>query len=512
MWSPGPEILTVDEMYEMDRLTVASGISSLTLMENAGRQVANEIAKRWSHCKTTVICGPGNNGGDGYVVARHLQARGFDVDVVAYGAHGTLAGDAATMAKLWTGPKRPFSPADPIHGRLYVDAIFGAGLSRGLAPELGQYFEDIQSADIPIVAVDVPSGLSGDQAKFVGDFRPWTAALTVTFFRKKPAHVLNPGRQFCGEIVCVDIGIPVGILFELAANEERESGIRRPLCVENTKPPPLPALDPDGHKYKRGHCIVVSGPANATGAARLAARAALRGGAGLVTVAAGRDAIAVLGASRTMIAASEAPSTAIMVREVQDGPALGQLLKDNRLNAVVVGPGNGVGPATKAHVAAALASKAGVVLDADALTSFEGDAMSLFKLLNERAVLTPHDGEFEKLFPGELAAAPSRIEAARAAARKSGATVLLKGASTVIADPAGDVAINTNAPPYLATAGSGDVLAGLIGGLMAQGMAAFDAARLGAFLHGACGRIAGAGLIAEDLPEHLPQALHSLEN
>lgn len=502
MWSPGPEILTVDEMYEIDRLTVASDIPSLTLMENAGRQVANEIAKRWSHCKTTVLCGPGNNGGDGYVVARHLQARGYDVDVVAYSAHGTLTGDAAEMAKLWKGPRRPFNPEDPVHGRLYVDAVFGAGLSRGLAPELGQFFQDIMSADIPIVAVDLPSGISGDQAKFVDDFKPWTAALTVTFFRKKPAHVLYPARQYCGEIVCADIGIPVGILFELDEKEERADGAKRPLCVENLKPSKPPTLDSAGHKYKRGHCVVISGPASATGAARLAASAALRSGAGLVTVAASGDAIPVLGAALT----------AVMVREVKDGAALATLLQDTRLNAVVVGPGNGVGPATKARVAAALASSASVILDADALTSFESDSASLFKLLNERAVLTPHDGEFERLFPGLLSGSLNRAEAARAAALKAGATVLLKGPDTVIAQPNGDVAVNTNAPAQLATAGSGDVLAGIIGGLMAQGMSSFDAARTGAYLHGACGRIAGPGLIAEDLAECLPDALSALKN
>lgn len=502
MWSPGPEILTVDEMYEIDRLTVASGIASLTLMENAGRQVANEIAKRWSHCKTTVVCGPGNNGGDGYVVARHLQARGYDVDVVAYSAHGTLTGDAATMAKSWTGPRRSFNSEDPVHGRLYVDAVFGMGLSRSIAPELGQFFEDIQSADIPIVAIDVPSGVSGDQAKFVDNFKPWTAALTVTFFRKKPAHVLYPARQYCGEIVCVDVGIPIGVLYELADKESRSRGSHWPLCAENIRPPAPPAFDPAGHKYKRGHCVVVSGPADATGAARLAARAALRSGAGLVTVTAAREAIPVLGAALT----------SIMLREIQDGASLLAMLQDERLNAVVIGPGNGVGAATKARVAAALASSASVVLDADALTSFEGDTASLFKQLNERAVLTPHDGEFERLFPGVLSAALNRIEAARAAAQKSGAIVLLKGPDTIIANPAGDVAVNTNAPPHLATAGSGDVLAGIIGGLIAQGMTAFDAARTGAFLHGACGRIAGPGLIAEDLADRLPEALQALKN
>ena len=502
MWSPGPEILTVDDMYEVDRLTVVSGIASLTLMENAGRQVANEIAKRWPHCRTTVLCGPGNNGGDGYVVARHLQARGYAVDVVAYGDHGSLKADAAAMAKLWTGPTQPFNPQDAVHGALVVDAIFGAGLSRGLPSDLSRLFEDVQSADIPIVAVDVPSGIGGDRAKFLDGVKPWSAALTVTFFRKKSAHVLYPARKYCGEIVCADIGIPIGMFHALAEQGRESGGVKRPSCVENIEPPPLPFLDPTAHKYKRGHCVVVSGPSSATGAARLAARAALRAGAGLVTVVAANEAIPILSASLT----------AVMVREVGDGAALSSLLQDKRLNAVVIGPGSGLGTATKAYVLAALASGASVVLDADALTSFAGDTASLFKQLNDRAVLTPHEGEFERLFPGLLSDALNRIEAARTAAERSGAVVLLKGPDTVIASPAGAAAVNTNAPAQLATAGSGDVLAGIVGALLAQGMPAFDAARTAAFLHGACGRIAGPGLIAEDLPERLPDALKSLEN
>lgn len=496
MWSPGPEILTVAEMSEVDRLTVASGVPSLTLMENAGRQVANEIAKRWSNRRTTVLCGPGNNGGDGYVVARHLQARGWPVEIIVFTDPASLKDDAAEMVKQWRGPTRRFDPKEPVHGELFVDAAFGAGLTRALVPDLSQLFEDIGMADVPVVAVDVPSGLSGDEGRFLGDTQPWNATLTVTFFRKKPAHVLYPGRGACGEVVLVDIGIPDGMIHALNEHEQREAGRQRPECVENNDPPPPPPLDPTTHKYQRGHCLVVSGSAAATGAARLAARAALRVGAGLVTVAGPRDALPELGASLT----------AIMVREASDAAALSAMLQDKRINAVVIGPGNGVGKATQEKVAAALASSAGVVLDADALTSFAGEPTTLFRQLNERAVLTPHEGEFEKLFPGLLAKSANRIEAARAAAERARAVVLLKGPDTVIAQPNGDAAVNTNAPSHLATAGAGDVLAGTIAGLKAQGLRAFDAARTGAFLHGACGRITGAGLIAEDLPERLPQA------
>lgn len=500
MWTPGPEILTVAEMSEVDRLTAASGVSSLTLMENAGRQVANEIAKRWSVRRTTVLCGPGNNGGDGYVVARHLQARGYPVEVVRVGDHAALKSDAAAMAKLWTGPSRAFNPKDAIHGELFVDAIFGAGLSRGLAPELSQLFEDIGMADVPIVAVDVPSGVHGDRAVFLDDGQPWQAALTVTFFRKKPAHVLYPARGYCGEIICVDIGIPDGMLHALV--DPGMGGVNAaPVLVENVAPPVPAALDAVVHKYKRGHCVVVSGPSSATGAARLAARAALRVGAGLVTVAGDAAAVSTLSASLT----------AVMVREAGTPAALQAMLQDKRLNAVVVGPGNGLGKATQEKVAAVLASGASAVLDADALSSFADRPEALFKLLNERCVLTPHEGEFERLFPGLLAKSENRIEAARVAAARAQAVVLLKGADTVIAKPSGEAAVNTNATADLATAGSGDVLAGIIAGLLAQGMAPFDAARLGAFLHGACGRIAGPGLIAEDLADLLPRALATLE-
>lgn len=496
MWTLGPEILTVAEMTEVDRLTASSGVATVALMENAGRQVANEIAKRWPARTTTVLCGPGNNGGDGYVVARHLQARGFSTEVVTIGNHNALKADAAAMAKAWKGPTRAFDPKALVHGDLCVDAIFGAGLSRGLSPDLIQLFEDISVADIPIVAIDVPSGICGDRARFLDGVQPWAAALTVTFFRKKPAHVLYPARRHCGEIICVDIGIPSGMLQALA-QARRPAAAPAAACVENLAPPLPAAPEVTGHKYGRGHCVVIAGPAHATGAARLAARGALRVGAGLVTVVGDASAVAAL-----------APAlTAIMVREAGSASALKGLLQDKRLNAVVIGPGNGVGGLTRERVGAALGSPAACVIDADALTSFQDDPAALFKQLHVRAVLTPHEGEFERLFPGLLTGAANRIEAARAAAKRANAVVLLKGPDTVIADPSGAAAVNTNAPATLATAGSGDVLAGIVAGLLAQGFDAFAAARSAAFLHGACGRIAGPGLIAEDLPEALPAAL-----
>ncbi|MBL9096513.1 MAG: NAD(P)H-hydrate dehydratase, partial [Alphaproteobacteria bacterium] len=261
-------------------------------------------------------------------------------------------------------------------------------------------------------------------------------------------------------------------------------------------------LDPTTHKYRRGHCVVVAGPSTSTGAARLAARAALRAGAGLVTVTGDEAAVQVLSAALT----------AVMVRRIDDAPALDLLLKDRRMNAVVIGPGNGVGQTTRDRVDVVLRAKAAAVIDADALTAFETDPAALFAKLHDNCVLTPHEGEFERLFPGLLAISTNRIEAARAAAAKANAVVLLKGPDTVVAGPDRRIAVNTNAPADLATAGAGDVLAGIVGGLLAQGAAAFDAACAGAFLHGACGRIAGRALIAEDLADHLPRAIRSAQN
>jgi len=379
---------------------------------------------------------------------------------------------------------------------LVVDALFGAGLSRPLEGAAKDIAAALNRLDIQVVAVDVPSGLHGDLGRPVEgkDGLCVEADLTITFFRKKPAHVLMPGRLKCGEVVVADIGIPAAAL-----------GTIQTRMFENT--PALwraryPWPNPLGHKYGRGHCVVVSGPAHATGAARLAARGALRVGAGLVSVASPPDAMAV----------NEAALTAIMVKPFAGAGGLADLLKDARYNGVVVGPGCGVSPATQDLVAAVLASRAAAVLDADALTAFKDEPSSLFSQLREPAVLTPHEGEFDRIFPGLLAKAQNRIEAARTAAATAKCAVLLKGPDTVIAAPDGRAAVNANAPAWLATAGSGDVLSGMIGGLLAQGMDSFDAACAGAWLHGEAANCFGIGLIAEDIPEMLPRALRALHD
>jgi NAD(P)H-hydrate epimerase len=488
------EILTVAEMYEADRYAVAHGVPSLVLMENAGRAVADAIALRWPPRAVAVLCGPGNNGGDGFVAARHLKEHGWDVRCALLGDVGALKGDAAEMAKRWNGPILRLAPGVLDKAELVVDALFGAGLARPLDGIAKEIVEALNAANVPVIAVDVPSGLHGDLGRPLEGGVCVDADLTVTFFRKKPAHALAPGRFLCGEIVVADIGTPAAAIEPV-----------RPSLFENG--PALwganyPWPRNDGQKYKRGHTLVVSGPAHATGAARMAARAALRVGSGLVSVASPEDAVSV----------NAGTLTAIMVKPFAGAGGLSALLRDTRLNAVVIGPGCGTGPATRDLVAAVLASPAAAVIDADALTVFHDDPHALFLLLREPAVLTPHEGEFERIFPGLLARSATRIEAVRAAAAAAKCTVLLKGPDTAIASPDGRVAVNTNAPPTLATAGAGDVLAGLIAGLMAQGLDSYNAAAAAAWLHGEAAQRFGPGLIAEDLPELLPAILAALKD
>jgi hydroxyethylthiazole kinase-like uncharacterized protein yjeF len=481
------QVLGNEEMRRADALAVKAGVPSLTLMENAGSAVADVIASRFSPCRAIILCGPGNNGGDGFVVARLLAARGFDVLAAAGNDH---KGDAGAMAARWNGARVPLTQAALSGAALIVDALFGAGLSRPVDGDYGALVDAVNRAHVPVVSVDMPSGVDGDNGRVRGI--AVRADVTVTFFHLKPAHLLLPGRDLCGETLLADIGIP----------ESACDGIR---LFENT-----PALwgsayrwpKDDAHKYARGHCVAVSGPAHATGAARLAARGALRIGAGLVSVAAQADAVAI----------NAAQLTAIMVRHFKSAKGLAELLSDARLNAVIAGPGLGTGKETRALVEVVLASGAVAVLDADALTAFRDDPQHLFGKTKHPTVMTPHEGEFERIFPGVLESSVSKVEATRRAAVRANAVVLLKGSDTVIAAPDGRAAINANAPATLATAGAGDVLAGFIGGLLAQGMPPFEAACAGAWLHGdAAGRF-GPGLVAEDLPEILPESLSGLRD
>lgn len=508
------EILTTSEMAEADRAAIRSGVPGPVLMQHAGASVAKAAARlmtarRLRGGRVAVFCGPGNNGGDGFVAASQLKAEGYEISLGLLGRREDLRGDAAWAAERWQGPISSFDDVDLEAADLAIAAIFGAGLSRdveGAARHAILRLNDwTRRLNRPVVAVDVPSGIDGTTGQVRGV--AVEATQTVTFFRLKPAHLLLPGRIYCGETSLVDIGIPDQVLEQIAPKTFVN---RPPLWLAQFPQPRL-----EGHKYGRGHALVLSGPLVSTGAARLAARGALRGGAGLVTVATPREALPVHAAALT----------AIMTRICDTPSDLAGLLADARKNAVVMGPGLGVGAATRALVEAALqpatSQPRAVVLDADALVSFAGNPMQLAGLIARfggDVVLTPHDGEFAHLFAakeGELRdhpqaaalASPSKLERARAAAALLGAVLLLKGADTVVASPDGHASIACDAPAWLATAGSGDVLAGLIGGLLAQSMPAFEAASAAVFLHGAAAREFGPGLIAEDIPESLPAVL-----
>jgi hydroxyethylthiazole kinase-like uncharacterized protein yjeF len=483
------ELLTPDEMGECDRLTIAGGTAGMALMEKAGRAVADAVARHPLGTRVVVVAGPGNNGGDGFVAARVLAERGYPVRLMLLGDVAALRGDAAEAARLWARPVEAATPGALAGVGVIVDALFGAGLNRPVEGAARAMIEAMNASGVPIVAVDLPSGINGASGIVMG--AAVRARESVTFFRRKLGHVLLPGRAYAGTVRVADIGIADRVLDQV-----------RPQTFANGPALwghafPVPRLE--GHKYSRGHAVIVSGDLSFTGAARLAARGALRAGAGLVTLASPRAALAV----------NAAASLAVMVRAADGPDELRALLADARVNAVVLGPGLGVGANTRALVMAALEGERAVVLDADALTSFADEPAALFAAISSRArpvVLTPHQGEFSRLFKEtpQDAEKKGKVDAARVAASTSGAVVLLKGADTVVAAPDGCAAINENAPAWLATAGSGDVLAGMIAGLLAQHMPAFEAACAGAWLHGEAGNEAGPGLISEDLPEALP--------
>jgi hydroxyethylthiazole kinase-like uncharacterized protein yjeF len=461
----------------------------MTLMEAAGRAVADAVSGRRQGRAVVVVAGPGNNGGDGFVAARILAERATPVRVLLVGERERLKGDAAEAAARWRGPLSAATPGALEPDHVVVDALFGAGLDRDVTGLPRAMIEAMNTMRAPVIAVDLPSGVNGTTGQVMG--AAVKATHTVTFFRRKPGHLLLPGRLHCGTLEVADIGISARTLDAIAP----KTSANEPALWRRAFPVPRP----EGHKYGRGHAVIMSGGLSTTGAARLAARGALRAGAGLVTIASPREALAV----------NAAANLAIMVRPVDGASELTDFLADKRRNAVVLGPGGGVGPDMRAQVTAALASEATVVLDADALTSFADDPTALFGLVRQRqaaVVMTPHQGEFARIF-NKLSYNPklhSKLEVARAAAETSGAVILFKGADTVVAAPDGRAGIAANAPPYLATAGAGDVLAGMIAGLLAQHMPAFDAANAAVWLHGEAAASVGPGLIAEDLPEALP--------
>ncbi|CCD85687.1 conserved hypothetical protein; YjeF-related protein; Putative kinase, ribokinase-like superfamily [Bradyrhizobium sp. ORS 285] len=490
------EVLTTSEMERADRLTIAAGTPGFSLMLSAGQAVAAAAMDLVEEGPILVVCGPGNNGGDGFVAAAELAAQGRDVSVILMCERDALQGDAASAAKGWKFPVLPFTPQAIGKPALIIDALFGAGLSRPVTGEPHDVIAAINANGAPVLAVDLPSGINGTTSAVMGI--AVRATETVTFFRKKPAHLLLPGRQHCGRVRLADIGIDPQVLDEI-----------KPQAFENEPELwqgrfPVPRID--GHKYARGHVLAVSGDVTATGASRMAARAALRAGAGLVTLASPRDALAV----------NASALTAVMVRAADTAIEFGELLGDKRFNTCIIGPGTGVSERTRDLVFTGLTAQRHLVLDADALTSFADAPERLFEQLRAVAdaqiVLTPHEGEFPRLFSDLSNKNPgrSKLERVRAAAARCGAVVLLKGADTTVASPDGRAAIAANAPPWLATAGAGDVLAGIIAGLLAQGVPAFEAACIGVWMHGEAGAEAGPGLIAEDLTETLPAVFRRL--
>lgn len=471
-------------MVEADRLTVEAGTPGVDLMRNAGMAVAREAMQRWSARPVVVLCGPGNNGGDGFVVATALAASGWPVRLGLLGARDRLRGDAHHHAARWSGAVEPFGLRLLDGAGLVVDALFGSGLNRALGADVAPTLAAIAERRLPVIAIDVPSGLNGDTGESSGAL---TAECTVTFTRKKPGHVLLPGRYLCGATVVADIGTPAAVLDKIAA----DTWENHPEIWKEG----LPKIAAGGNKYTRGHALLCGGYPT-SGAARMAARAAARAGAGLTTIAVPEAGLQVY----------EAALTSIMVRPLAQPKDLEHLLADSRFTALLIGPGAGINDTTRRHALEMLASARPVVLDADAISVFAERPRDLFQAIRGACVLTPHEGEFARLFH----MGGDKLARARAAARLSGAVIVLKGADTVISAPDGRAIINSNAPPTLATAGAGDVLGGFILGLLAQRMDAFLAAAAAVWLHGAAAAEFGPGLLAEDLPDLLPSVLRRL--
>jgi len=498
------ELLTPAEMAEADRRAIAAGpFDGIGLMRNAGQAVAVLVLTRWPGApRVHVLAGPGNNGGDGYVAARLLHESGTAVSLWASG--GPRAGtDAAIAAAECPLPARDLAGFEAWPGDLVVDALYGAGLSKPLSGADAQAIEKVTALGLAVVAVDLPSGVSGGSGAVLGS--AFEAEVTVTFARRKPGHLLLPGRNLCGEVVLADIGIADGVIASLGARTFANG----PDLWHGALP--VPAID--AHKYKRGHVGVFSGGPASTGAARLSAMAAARAGAGAVTVLSPAGAMQV----------NAAHLTAIMLRRTNDEADLAAFLADRCPSAFVLGPGFGVGEKLRRFALAVLAGRAapeqsgveGLVLDADGITSFRDDPTALFAAAGADdapgLVLTPHEGEFARLFP-DLAGdrSLSKLDRARMAAARSNAMVVYKGPDTVIAAPDGRAAINANGAPWLATAGSGDVLSGLVAGLVAQGMPAFEAACAAVWMHAEAGSRFGPGLVAGDLPQAVVPVLREL--
>lgn len=477
-------LLTVLQMEEADRRSVAAGVSSFELMANAGAAVAHEIECHWTPRPVLVLCGPGNNGGDGFVTAHVLAKAGWPVRVAMLGSRYSLKDEARQHAQRWVGEVEALSPKVLEGAELIVDALFGAGLSRPLQDQALETLAAASHGTVPIVAIDTPSGVMGDSGESLGAV---PAVLTVTFFRKKPGHLLLPGRDLCGEVIVADIGTPKEVLDAIAPQTFENHPA---LWIAN-----LPRPKAGSDKHSRGHALIFGGYPM-MGAARMAARGAARAGAGLTTIAVPEIAFPIYAAALD----------SIIVRPWLAPEDFGHLLNGSRFSAWLIGPGAGVDKETFGHALAMLAKGRPTVIDADAITAFQDEPGALDRAVHGPCVLTPHESEFRRVFDSS----GDKLTRSRAAARRCGAVVVLKGSDTVIAAPDGRAIINANAPSTLATAGTGDVLSGIILGLLAQGMSAFDSAAAGVWLHGAAAAEFGPGLLAEDLPDLLPAVFRRL--
>ncbi|HTB88027.1 MAG TPA: NAD(P)H-hydrate dehydratase [Steroidobacteraceae bacterium] len=477
-------VLRVEQMAEADRLAMAAGTPGALLMQNAGEAVAREIKRRFTPRAVSVLCGPGNNGGDGFVAAAALAQSGWTVRVALLGDVEALRGDALLYARRWPGVIEALTPAIIENAELVIDALFGSGLNRHLGAKVSDTLAYASRRAVPIVAVDVPSGIKGDSGENIGAA---PAVCTVTFMCKKPGHLLLPGRDVCGDVVVADIGIPQSVIASLALDTWENAPA---LWLDN-----LPQRHANINKYSRGHALLYGGYPM-TGASRMAARAAARSGAGLTTIAVPEHAFAIYASALT----------SIMAQPLARSEDLAELLADSRYTAFSIGPGAGISDETRLRALDMLKTGKPVVIDADAISVFSSRPEELFQAIRGACVITPHEGEFKRIFD----VSGDKLSRARHAARRSGAVVVLKGADTVIAAPDGRAIINSNAPSTLATAGSGDVLGGIVLGLLAQNMDAFPAAAAAVWLHGAAATGFGAGLIAEDLPDLLPAVLRQL--
>ena len=488
-------ILSTDQMDKVDQSSIDElkklGKTGAELMEAAGLSVVRTITSDCNGQNVLVLCGPGNNGGDGFVVGHHLQKMSFNVEVALLCELADLKGDALTMANRWVGGVVPISPEILSGKDIIVDAIFGTGLSKEINGHLKETLEAANEIKAHKISIDIPSGVKGDTGEVLGV--AFKADKTITFSRKKPAHLLYPGKALCGDILVAEIGVPDQIVNDIGP----DIFCNNPELWNKF----IPRFEGSIHKYQKGHAVVVSGNMIQTGASRMAAMAALRIGAGLVSVSSPEDALQT----------HAAHLTGIMIRRREQ---LTKDLQDDRLNVWCIGPAAGVNDITKKNVLKIVKSGRKVVLDADALTVFEGGPLELFEAINSTAksecVLTPHAGEFARIFP--YLKKLDKITAAKNAAKLSGAVLIYKGADTVIASPDGRCVISDNAMPTLATAGSGDVLAGILTGFLAQNMPVFEAACAAVWIHSECGKLFGEGLIAEDLPGLIPQVLEIVKS